>query len=49
MVGVMRWQVITAGSLNLLWLILILVLNDAHADNLKLLGTNPLGVAFLLV
>eukprot|EP00730_Choanoeca_flexa_P016901 TRINITY_DN8068_c0_g1_i3.p1 TRINITY_DN8068_c0_g1~~TRINITY_DN8068_c0_g1_i3.p1 ORF type:complete len:137 (+),score=24.43 TRINITY_DN8068_c0_g1_i3:107-517(+) len=41
--------VVTAGAVNVLWLVLILVLEDANATNLRLLGTNPLGVAFLLI
>jgi len=41
--------VLTLFVINAMWLVLILILNGSSAHGLKLLGTNPLGVAFLIV
>ena len=40
---------LTFLAINSIWLVLILVLNDSAANNLKVVGTNPLGAAFLVM
>jgi chitin synthase len=42
-------QVMSMVVLNALWMTLMLVFLSASASSLNLLGTNPLGLAFLLL